>query len=89
MRERDVYGVVPVMSIGIFGAAVEVGVLLPGIVEEALFLDESADLAIGEVGLEVGVFEGVVVGKGDLVDVVGVDELLLGFGHRPVVSAHA
>ena len=55
MGEGDVYGVVPVMFIGIFGAAVEVGVLIPGIVDEALFLDQSADFAIGKVALEMGV----------------------------------
>lgn len=75
--------------VSILGATIEVWVLFPRIVDETLLLDESADLAIGEVSLEMGVFEGVVVGQRHLVDVVRVDELLLGLVHRPVASAHA
>lgn len=38
--------------------------------------------------LEMRVLQWVVVRKRDLVDVVCVDELFLGFGHRSVVFAH-
>jgi hypothetical protein len=75
--------------VGILGAAIEIGVLLPGLIDESLLLDQSADLAIGKEGLEVRVFQGVVVGQRHLVDVVRVDELLLGLVQGSVVSAHA
>lgn len=39
--------------------------------------------------LEMRVLQWVVVRKRDLVDVVCVDELFLGFGHRSVVFAHS
>jgi hypothetical protein len=58
-------------------------------VKQALSLDVSSDLPIGKKVFEVGVFERVVEGEGDLVYVVGVDELFFWFGHLPVVSAHA
>lgn len=41
-------------------------------------LDVFGDFRVGEVALEVGVGEGVVVGEGDLIDVVAVNELFLG-----------
>ena len=58
-------------------------------VKQALSLDVSSDLPIGKKVFEVRVFERVVEGEGDLVDVVCVDELFFWFGHWPVVSAHA
>jgi hypothetical protein len=45
-------------------------------------------LPIREKGLEMRVLERVVVRQWDLVDVVCVDELFFGLGHRSVVSAH-
>jgi len=47
------------------------------------------DFASIEVGAEVGVFEGVVVGEGDFADVVGGDEGFVGDGGSQVLPAHS
>ena len=65
------------MFVGVLGSTFIVGVLFPGFIAESFPFDMSIDFAVVEVTLEVGVLEGVVVGEGYFVDVVGVDELFL------------
>ena len=45
----------------IFTSPLEVGILLPGMVEHAHFVDVPTDLAVREIPSEVGVFERIVV----------------------------
>lgn len=75
--------------IGIFSASIHIGVLLARLVEQALLLDVSLHLAIGEEAAQVGIFEGIVVGERDFVDVVSVDELFLRPEGGTVAPAHA
>ena len=66
------------MFVIVFTSPFEVGILFFGVVLETKLSDVGADLAVGEVAFEVGVLEGVVIGKGHLADVVVVYERSLG-----------
>lgn len=74
--------------VGVFGSPFGVGVLLFGGIDETHVVDMLGDLAIGEEAAEVGVLEGVVVGEGNFVDMIGGDEWFLWLLEMLVVPSH-
>lgn len=70
--------VVPVELVEVDESSFIIGVLSFWFVHESQFVNMFVDLVVGEVSVEVGVCEWVVVGQGYLIDMVGMDKLFRG-----------